>query len=83
MSLIRRFWLQALGFFCFVLFLTWAQSRSFVLSIRSANGFVAGTSAWGLLLSLPTMVLLLVLFLPFVNTDGVSPGSATEVPTNC
>ena len=68
----RRFWLQALGFFCFVLFLTWAQSRSFVFSIRSANGFVAGTSAWGLLLSLPTMVLLLVLFLPFVNTDGVS-----------
>ena len=68
----RRFWLQALGFFCFVLLLTWAQSRSFVFSIRSASGFVAGTSAWGLLLSLPTIVLLLVLFLPFVNTDGVS-----------
>jgi ABC-type transport system involved in multi-copper enzyme maturation permease subunit len=68
----RRFWLQGLGFFCFVLLLTWAQSRSFVFSIRSASGFVAGTSAWGLLLSLPTIVLLLVLFLPFVNADGVS-----------
>jgi ABC-type transport system involved in multi-copper enzyme maturation permease subunit len=68
----RRFWLQALGFFCFVLLLTWAQSRAFVFSIQSANGFVAGTSAWVLLLSLPTMVLLLVLFLPFVNADGVS-----------
>jgi ABC-type transport system involved in multi-copper enzyme maturation permease subunit len=68
----RRFWLQALGFFCFLLLLTWAQSRSFVFSIRTADGFVAGTSAWGLLLSLPTTVLLLVLFLPFVNADGVT-----------
>jgi ABC-type transport system involved in multi-copper enzyme maturation permease subunit len=68
----RRFWLQALGFFCFLLLLTWAQSRAFVYSIRSADGFVAGTSAWGLLLSLPTTVVLLVLFLPFVNADGVT-----------
>lgn len=68
----RRFWLQIFALFCFLLLLTWAQSRSFVFSIRSANGFVAGTSAWGLLLSLPTTVLLLVLFLPFVNTDGVT-----------
>jgi ABC-type transport system involved in multi-copper enzyme maturation permease subunit len=68
----RRFWLQALGFFCFVLLLTWAQSRSFEFSMPSASGFVAGTSAWGLLLSLPTTVVLLVLFLPFVNADGVS-----------
>jgi ABC-type transport system involved in multi-copper enzyme maturation permease subunit len=68
----RRFWLQALGFFCFLLLLTWAQSRSFVFSIRSADGFVAGTSAWGLLLSLPTTEVLLVLFLPFVNADGVT-----------
>jgi ABC-type transport system involved in multi-copper enzyme maturation permease subunit len=68
----RRFWLQALGFFCFVLFLTWAQSKSFEFSMASASGFVAGTSAWGLLLSLPTTVLLLVLILPFVNADGVS-----------
>jgi len=68
----RRFWLQALGFFCFALLLTWAQSQSFVFSVQSANGFVPGTSAWGLLLSLPTMVVLLVLFLPFVNADSVS-----------
>jgi ABC-type transport system involved in multi-copper enzyme maturation permease subunit len=68
----RRFWLQMLGFLCFVLLLTWAQSRSFVFSFRSANGFVAGTSAWGLLLSLPTTMVVLVLFLPFVNADGVT-----------
>jgi ABC-type transport system involved in multi-copper enzyme maturation permease subunit len=68
----RRFWLQMLGFFCFLLLLTWAQSRSFAFAIRSATGFVAGTSAWGLLLSLPTAVVVLVLFLPFVNADGVT-----------
>src|SRR6516162_11749385 len=47
----RRFWLQILALFCFLLLLTWAQSTSFVFSTRSANGFIAGTSAWGLLLS--------------------------------
>jgi ABC-type transport system involved in multi-copper enzyme maturation permease subunit len=68
----RRFWLQILALFGFLLLLTWAQSKAFVFSMPSANGFVAGTSAWGLLLSLPTTVLLLVLFLPFVNADGVT-----------
>ncbi len=68
----RRFWWQVFALFCFLLLLTWAQSMSFVFSRSSANGFVAGTSAWGLLLSLPTTLLLLVLFLPFVNADGVT-----------
>jgi ABC-type transport system involved in multi-copper enzyme maturation permease subunit len=36
------------------------------------NGFVAGTSAWGLLETLPLALLLLVLLLPFVTADGVT-----------
>jgi ABC-type transport system involved in multi-copper enzyme maturation permease subunit len=42
------------------------------LSTRSADGFIPGTSTWGLLLTLPTTVLLLVLLLPFVAADGVT-----------
>jgi ABC-type transport system involved in multi-copper enzyme maturation permease subunit len=68
----RRFWWQILALFCFLLLLTWAQSTSFVFSTPSVSGFIAGTSAWGLLLSLPTTVLLLALFLPFINADGVA-----------
>ncbi len=68
----RLFWLQALGLFCFLLLLTWFQGTSAVYSTRSANGFIAGTSAWGLMLTLPTTLTLLVLFLPFVNADGVT-----------
>ncbi|EFH79586.1 ABC transporter permease [Ktedonobacter racemifer] len=72
----RLFWLQALGFFCFLLFLTWAQGMPD--SFRHAkgavvlSGFVAGTSAWGLLLTLPLALVLLVLLLPFVTADGVT-----------
>jgi hypothetical protein len=67
----RLFGLQALGFFCFLLFLTWAQAMADQYSTREASAFIAGTSAYGLLLTLPTMLLLLVLLLPFVNADGV------------
>ena len=72
----RLFWLQALGFLCFSLFLTWAQGTPD--SFRHAkgtvvlSGFVAGTSAWGLLLTLPLALVLLVLLLPFVAADGVT-----------
>jgi ABC-type transport system involved in multi-copper enzyme maturation permease subunit len=68
----RRFWLQAISILCLSFLLIWAQAMSFVYSTQNANGFIAGTSAWGLLMSLPTTVLLLVLFLPFVNADGVT-----------
>jgi ABC-type transport system involved in multi-copper enzyme maturation permease subunit len=72
----RLFWLQALGFFCFLLFLTWAQKTPVQLatltSHASINGFVAGTSAWGLLMTLPLSLVLLVLLLPFVTADGVT-----------
>ena len=73
----RLFWLQALGFFGLVLFVTWVSQMPSQFTLGKANvafvGFVAGTSAWGLLLTLPTGVLLLLgLLLPFVNADGVS-----------
>src|SRR5207244_2288730 len=77
----RLFWLQALGFFCFSLFLTWAlhAPENFSGGVvsnggggESLSGFVAGTSAWGLLHTLPTSLVVLVLLLPFVTVDGVT-----------
>ncbi len=72
----RLFWLQALAFFCFSLLLTWVQetpaSYRHVRGGVVLSGFVAGTSAWGLLLTLPLALLLLVLLLPFVMADGVT-----------
>lgn len=72
----RLFWLQALGFFCFLLFLTWAtQSPEQFGTMHNGvgvSGFVAGTSAWGLLLTLPSSLVLLVLLLPFITADGVT-----------
>ena len=73
----RLFWLQALAFFGLVLLVTWASQMPSQFTLGNAHvafiGFVAGTSAWGLLLNLPTGVLLLLgLLLPFVNADGVS-----------
>jgi ABC-type transport system involved in multi-copper enzyme maturation permease subunit len=73
----RFFWLQSLGFFGLVLFVTWASQIPYQFTLGNGNvklvGFVAGTSAWGLLLTLPTGVLLLLgLLLPFVTADGVS-----------
>ena len=72
----RLFWLQALGFFCFLLFLTWAQQAperfATIHGTVALDGFVAGTSAWGLLHTLPLALVLLVLLLPFVTADGVT-----------
>ena len=72
----RLFWLQALGFFCFLLFLTWAQQMPEQFDTAhgnmAINGFVAGTSAWGLLHTLPLSLVMLVLLLPFVTADGVT-----------
>lgn len=73
----RLFWVQALGFFCLLLLVTWLARTP--EGFRTAShrlpftGFVAGTSAWGLLESLPPgPLLVLCLLLPFVNADGVS-----------
>jgi ABC-type transport system involved in multi-copper enzyme maturation permease subunit len=76
----RLFWLQALGFFCFALLLMWAlhAPENFGLGVvhghsdESLSGFVAGTSAWGLLHTLPISLVVLVILLPFVTVDGVT-----------
>jgi ABC-type transport system involved in multi-copper enzyme maturation permease subunit len=73
----RLLWLQALGFFALSLFLTWIQQIPLGLNHKQASvfypGFVAGTSAWGLMLTLPTGTLLLLgMFLPFINADSVT-----------
>ncbi|EFH85263.1 hypothetical protein [Ktedonobacter racemifer] len=73
----RLLWLQALGFFALSLFLTWSGQIPLTLNHMKGTvllyGFVAGTSAWGLFmtLSIGTLMLLGVL-LPFVNADGVT-----------
>jgi ABC-type transport system involved in multi-copper enzyme maturation permease subunit len=66
------FWLQALGLFCFLLLLTWTLSTSAEFGKGTASGFIPGTSAWGLLVYLPTILLLLVVLLPFATADGVA-----------
>ncbi len=73
----RLFWLQALGFFCLSSCVIWAQQIPLTLNHVHAKvpffGFVAGTSAWGLLMILPSGTLLLLgMLLPFVNADGVT-----------
>ncbi len=73
----RLFWLQALGFFCLSSFVIWAQQIPLTLNHADAKvpffGFVAGTSAWGLLMILPSGTLMLLgMLLPFVNADGVT-----------
>ncbi len=73
----RLLWLQALGFFGLSLFLTWTQQIPLTLNHAQASvpfyGFLAETSAWGLLLTLPTgSLMLLGMLLPFVNADGVT-----------
>jgi ABC-type transport system involved in multi-copper enzyme maturation permease subunit len=73
----RLLWLQALGFFGISLFLTWSQQIPLTLNHANATvpfyGFLAETSAWGLLLTLPTGALMLLgMLLPFVNADGAT-----------
>jgi hypothetical protein len=73
----RLFWLQYLGFFCLSSFVIWTQQIPLTLNHAHAKvpffGFVAGTSAWGLLMTLPSGTLMLLgMLLPFVNADGVA-----------
>src|ERR1051326_3246196 len=73
----RLFWIQALCFFALLLFVLWLGRvpSGFTIAINGLvfNGFVAGTSAWGLLSLLPTgLLVLLVFLLPFVTADGVT-----------
>jgi ABC-type transport system involved in multi-copper enzyme maturation permease subunit len=76
----RLFWFQALGLFGFLLLMTWALHAPDQIGVGvsvggggvSLNGFVAGTSAGGLLRTLPTVLVVLALLLPFVTADGVT-----------
>jgi len=77
----RLFWFQALVLFGLLLFLTWALHVAATLGAPAGgqegngallSGFVAGTSAEGLLRILPTILIVLVLLLPFVTADGVT-----------
>lgn len=77
----RLFWSQAIGLLGLLLLLTWALRAPESFNVGKAgegpvaealNGFVAGTSPGGLLQILPTLLLVLVLLLPFVSADGVT-----------
>ncbi len=74
----RLFWFQALGLFGLLLIITWASHAPDHFSTQNVqggellSGFIAGTSAEGLLRTLPTVLVVLVLLLPFVTADGVT-----------
>ena len=77
----RLFWFQALGFFGFLLLMTWALHAPENINAgvvqgggggTPLSGFVAGTSAGGLLRTLPIVLVVLALLLPFITADGVT-----------
>lgn len=75
----RNFWLQALGFFCLTLLVTWMgrAASCFGTGIGGADltfisACVSGTSAWGFEQVFPGYILLLGVILPFVNAESVS-----------
>ena len=68
----RLLWFQALGFFCFLLILTWILHASEGFTIAEIRASIAGTSARGLIHTLPISLVVLALLLPFVTADGVT-----------
>src|SRR5215469_12860459 len=81
LSASRLFWSQAVGLLGFLLLLTWVlRVAGHEAVIQGGRGlptvemsaFVAGSSPNGLLIILPTILLVLVLLLPFVSADGVT-----------
>src|SRR5215469_1309011 len=81
LSASRLFWSQAIGLLGFLLLLTWvlrvAGHEAVIqggrgLQTVEMSAFVAGASPNGLLIILPTILLVLVLLLPFVSADGVT-----------
>ncbi len=72
----RLFWFQALGLWGFLLLIIWALHASdqaaTVAGSEQLSAYVAGTSAGGLLRTLPTYLIILALLLPFVTADGVT-----------
>src|SRR5215471_3528178 len=67
----RPFLRLALAPSCFLALLTWSQATHPVPD-PALRAFIPGTSAWGLLATLPITQLLLVVLLPFVTADGVA-----------
>ena len=72
----RLFWFQAFGFWWFLLLIVWALHASdqtgTVAGSVQLSAYVAGTSAGGLLRTLPTYLIILALLLPFITADGVT-----------
>jgi ABC-type transport system involved in multi-copper enzyme maturation permease subunit len=72
----RLFWFQAPGFWGFLLLIIWALHASdqtaTVVGSEQLSAYVAGTSAGGLLRTLPTYLIILALLLPFLTADGVT-----------
>src|SRR5258708_16188377 len=72
----RLFWFQACGFWWFLLLIVWALHASdqtgTVAGSVQLSAYVAGTSAGGLLRTLPTYLIILALLLPFITADGVT-----------
>jgi ABC-type transport system involved in multi-copper enzyme maturation permease subunit len=68
----RVFWVQTLGLFGFLVLLTWVQATLDQYSKQTVSAFIPGTSAWGLLVTLPPMLVLLAVLLVFVTADGVA-----------
>ena len=81
LSASRLYWCQTLGLFGLLVLLTWALRVPGHITVIKADsghqpeimsGFIAATSPGGLLSILPTLLLVLVLLLPFVSADGVT-----------
>src|SRR5258707_8122 len=72
----RLFWFQAFGFWGFLLLIVWALHASdqtgTVAGSEQLSAYVTGTSAGGLLRTLPTYLIILALLLPFITADGVT-----------
>jgi ABC-type transport system involved in multi-copper enzyme maturation permease subunit len=72
----RLFWFQAFGFWGFLLLIVWALHASDQTGTIAGNvqlsSYVAGTSAGGLLRTLPTYLIILALLLTFITADGVT-----------
>src|SRR5260370_13053881 len=74
----RLFWFQALGFWGLLLLIIWSLHASdqtpTVSGSEQLRASLAGTSAGGLLRTLPTYLIILALLLPFITADGVTRG---------
>src|SRR5258708_8665218 len=80
----RLFWFQALGFWGFLLLIIWALHASdqtgTVAGSEQLSAYVAGTSAGGLLRTLPTYLIILPLLLPFITAHRLTPNLNHPTP---